>query len=96
MPGVKLTFGGRRDIEAIADYTRSTWGGEQTKKYLSALEDQLKLLAAQPALGMERPRLAEGLRSFPFDRHVIYYAVSGNGIIVVRVLHGRQEAASNF
>lgn len=79
------------DIAAIADYTAGQWGNAQAVKYLEALEDRLTLLARRPLLGRGRDELADGLLCFPFASHVIFYTRTDFGILVVRVLHKRQD-----
>ena len=91
-----LTEAALRDVAAIADYTESNWGPAQAQLYLDALELKLAQLAGQPALGRTRDELANGLRSTPFESHVIYYQRSRAGILVLRVLHARQDPASHI
>ena len=86
-----LTESARADLAAIADHTARQWGAAQTDAYLGALETRLDLLAAQPLLGHERPELAEGIRSFPVESHVVYYVRATVGIVVLRILHKRQD-----
>jgi toxin ParE1/3/4 len=45
-------------------------------------------------MGMERPELMVGLRSFPVEQHVVFYRLAGpenSHLEVVRVLNGRQD-----
>jgi toxin ParE1/3/4 len=79
------------DLMAIADYTAERWGKTQALTYLDALEVRLAALARQPLLGRQRDDLADGLLSFPFESHVIFYTRTASGIMVIRVLHKRQD-----
>ncbi|MCB9947670.1 MAG: type II toxin-antitoxin system RelE/ParE family toxin [Rhodospirillaceae bacterium] len=79
------------DISTIADYTAAEWGAVQAQSYLDALEGRLTELAHRPLLGRRREELAAGLLCFPFESHVIFYACAGFGIVVVRILHKRQD-----
>ena len=41
-------------------------------------------------MGQSRGEIAPGLRSLPIEQHVVHRAISGDEIIVVRVLNRRQ------
>ena len=86
-----LTAGAQADIAAVVDYTTRQWGAAQADNYLDALEARLYGLASQPMLGHERPELAEGIRSFPVESHIVYYLRTDFGIVVLRILHKRQD-----
>jgi len=55
-------------------------------RYLDKLHAAVAKLAEFPAMGRERPELAEGVRSFPIDRYSLYYTIVGSKLILVRVL----------
>ncbi len=42
-------------------------------------------------MGRVRPELADDLRFFPVEKYVIFYRPVEEGIIVVRVVHSRQD-----
>ena len=50
-----------------------------------------ELLAEHPQIARERPELHAGVRLHPYQSHLIVYAVRDFGILIVRVLHGRQD-----
>ncbi len=47
-------------------------------------------------MGRVRYELTAGLRSFPFGRYVIFYALSADEIDIVRVLHSARDIDSAF
>ena len=96
MPRFELAKTARRDLAEIAEYSESRWGATQTRIYLDRLEDRLTALAERPAMGRKRDDLAEGLLSFPFQSHVLYYTMAPFGIIVARVLHKRRDPSLHF
>lgn len=57
---------------------------------LDKLADAVWPLRDYPEFGRLRPDLAPGLRSMPAGSHVIYYKIDSNGVVLVRVLHGRR------
>lgn len=91
-----LSAAARRDLLAIADHGRQTWGNAQALAYAMALESRLVLLAARPAPGRQRPELPDFIRSFAAESHVIFYTGTDSGIFVVRVLHRRQDAGRHL
>ena len=56
-----------------------------------AIKTRCRLLAQQPMIGRDRSDLAPGLRSVVVDKYLIFYRPTGNGIEVVRVLHGARN-----
>jgi toxin ParE1/3/4 len=59
--------------------------------WIDKLDAQLLLLASHPLMGRSREELANGIRSFPFGRYVIFYLPETNGITVVRVIHSARD-----
>jgi toxin ParE1/3/4 len=53
-------------------------------------------LAEWPELGQARPELAQDLRSFPADTHMVYYRVRADSVEIARVLHGRRDVDAIF
>lgn len=65
-------------------------------RWLDRLDRQLRLLATQPLMGRARSELAEGIRSFPMGRYVVFYMPLHDGIDVVRVLHSARDIDALF
>jgi toxin ParE1/3/4 len=87
MPHYKFTADAQRDLEEIIQNTVEHWGAQQAHQYLDGLETLAARLAETGQLGTQRNDLAEGLRSFPYVSHVLYYVIEPHGITLVRVLH---------
>ena len=64
----------------------------------SKFEQTFGLLAANPGVGPSRPELAVDLRSFPVGNYLVFYRslVEGDGIAIIRVLHGARELRHHF
>lgn len=71
------------------------WMAEQdlaaADRWLDRLEASLQTWASQPLMGRLRPELATGLRSFAFERHVVFDLPLAQGIERVRVLHAARD-----
>ena len=92
MPQIRFTLSAQRDLQDINGYTVEHWGVEQALSYIDNLELTVKKLAATPQIGKPCDALKQGLRSFPYQSHVIYFLEEKTGIAVVRVLHERMKA----
>jgi len=55
MPGLRLTPDAQADLVAIRRFTLARWGEDQSRKYLAALRQAMRLLPETPALSRNRP-----------------------------------------
>lgn len=81
----------REQVADILRYTEREWGEEQQRIYAQRIADMITLLASNPDAGRNRDDLDEGIRSYRFDSHVIFYWVEDDMLVVARVLHRRQR-----
>ena len=65
-------------------------------KAVAAVDTKFANIAEFPFIGRERSALADGLRSFVSGTQVIFYRISGEEIVVVRVLDGRRDIVEGF
>jgi toxin ParE1/3/4 len=86
-PRYQFTAKAERDLEIITDYTAQEWGASQANTYLDGLESRAQLLAENPDLGTARETVFEGLLSFPYESHILYYKRHARGIVIIRILH---------
>lgn len=87
MAEYRFTEKAARDLEVIIDYTLQQWHAHQANNYLNGLEERCQVLADNPKLGAHRNSIHEGLLSFPYESHVLYYVRESHDIAIVRVLH---------
>ena len=87
MADYKFAEKAEHDLEDIIDYTLQQWGESQTLIYLDGMDTRGQLLADNPDLGTKREAISEGLLSFPYESHILYYVRQHHGITIVRVLH---------
>ncbi|MDI9223821.1 type II toxin-antitoxin system RelE/ParE family toxin [Pantoea sp. EA-12] len=88
MANFKLTDEARQDLVDIRQFTLMNWGSTQSSHYLRRLQHTLRNLSELPSMGKSRTvDIAEGVFSFPFVSHMIYYQLCPAGIIVLAVLH---------
>jgi toxin ParE1/3/4 len=97
MPTYRKTRRADEDLQEIYRYTRRTWGRDQAVRYLRGLEQRFTALADNPLAGLAREDLRPpGLRSFVHGSHVIFYQPQPDGVLIVRVLHGRQDVRAHL
>ena len=83
------------DIAAVWDFIADD-NPDAADHWVDQLDTQLRLLATQPLMGRARDEIAPAIRSFPFGRYLVFYLPIGDGIDVVRVLHGTRDVDTAF
>lgn len=89
MAGYRLSELARTDLLAIADHTFDTWGEEQAYRYLEQLEACFQRLVQSPRLGRRCDQVRRGYRRLEHAKHVIFYRVDSQGVLITRILHER-------
>ncbi len=85
----------RQDLKEIGRYVaRESGSRDVAVRFLGAIRRKIVLYAAQPELGERRPELAPDVRCFPVGNYGVFYRPEGNGIAVLRVLHGSRDIPS--
>ncbi len=96
MADYQFTEKAERDLEEIIDYTLQQWDEQQAHAYLDGLERHAQLLADNPDLGVKREYISEGVLSFPYESHILYYFKQSHGITIARVLHGHMDTMKHL
>jgi toxin ParE1/3/4 len=97
MPSYRKTRRADEDLQEIYRYTRRMWGRDQAVRYLHGLEQRFAELADNPLVGIAREDLQPpGLRSVIHGSHVIFYQPQPDGVLIIRVLHGRQDVRAHL
>jgi toxin ParE1/3/4 len=95
MPVIIMRPRARSDLAEIWDYIADD-SEVRADTFIDSIDQKFQALAERPNIGHMRDNLAEGLRSFPVGRYVIFYRVLPEGIEIVRVLHGGRDLDSIF
>ncbi len=80
------------DIDHIAAYTFATWGEARMARYIDGLNERFCQLVVSPEIGRPHQDIGRQYRSVVQGSHVIFYRVTGEELVIVRVLHGRMSA----
>jgi toxin ParE1/3/4 len=85
----KTTRQADQDIIDIYVHGAAEFGVDQAEHYHAGMVSVFKLLADNPQLARERPEFDPPVRLHPYQAHMIAYNVRDDGILIIRVLHGR-------
>jgi toxin ParE1/3/4 len=84
------------DLLDIWIHVKTTQSEAKATALIRTLERKLRLLAGQPQMGRPRDELRAGLHSFPVKPYVIFYQPLSDGILLLRVVHGRRDLDALF
>ena len=87
----RLTHKAAEDLKSIYVYGAQQFGRARADSYYGAIVDVLEFLANFPRAARERMEFLPPVRIHPVGAHVVIYVIEGEGILVIRVLHGRQD-----
>jgi toxin ParE1/3/4 len=65
-------------------------------RLLDRLDEKSQALARNPRIGMAREDVAAGVRHFPVGKYLILYRDLGDGVEVVRYVHGMRRLQDLF
>jgi toxin ParE1/3/4 len=80
-----------QDIIDIYLWGCREFGQPQAERYHEGLAATLDLIADNPRIARERTEFNPPVRLHPYQSHMIVYLLDDRGVLVVRVLHGRQD-----
>src|SRR5437667_10489344 len=81
------------DLENAIVYLRKHSRPAATR-LVTAIDYHCTLLGQFPELGRTRDELAPGMRSVVVEKYILFYKRTEDVIEIVRMLHGRQDAAT--
>jgi toxin ParE1/3/4 len=83
------------DLEEITDYI-SIDNTSAAERLFDRILKTCRLLAASPGLGRERKEIWPHIRSFAVAEYVIFYSPLPQGVLILRVIHGSRDFATEF
>jgi toxin ParE1/3/4 len=92
---VVITASAREDLVDIWAWIAGD-SPDSADRVLDRVYEVVQQLAELPNMGRARDELLEGLRSFVVGSYVVFYMVSTDSLVLLRVLHGRRDTASMF
>lgn len=89
---LQVTRAAQADLEGLYDYTLAQWGRPQADLYLDGLEKRVVQILSDQSLWRAMPEWhPEGFRT-RYQRHVIFFVVETDRLVLGRVLHDRMDA----
>ncbi len=86
------------DMEAQFEWYARHAGWDVAERFLDAVESSCRMLAAHPLIGpvgrFSHPRLQDWrflLVQRPFNKHILFYEVVNNTVILRRAMHGHRN-----
>jgi len=87
----KLTRQADQHLSDIYLYTAETFGQAQADNYLQGFAATFELLADNPRMGRAAEHVRPGLRRHEHAGHVIFYRETGEGLLIVGLIHSRRR-----
>jgi len=87
----RLSVAAQSDVDEIWFHSAKEWSNEQADRYLTNLYNAFDTLMQHPFLAREREETVPPVRLYPYRSHLIAYRVDGSELVIVRVLHVRQN-----
>ena len=90
-----FTVPASHDLRDIHDFIARD-NVEAALRFVQRLEQRCKDIANMPGIGRRRDELASGLRNIVEGEYLIFYRVSGDDVIIQRVIQGSRNLPSQF
>ena len=81
------------DLSEIYDYIAKT-NPKAAERVLNAIEATIRSVADLGLTGASRDDMNPDLRAVFFRNHLIYFRVTASHLLILRILHGRQDITS--
>lgn len=92
MLSYKLSAEADQKLEEIYEYSFLHYGEAKADEYYNSLHETFLLLCEQPKLG----RSFYEYRRHEHEYHVIFYKIENAHILIVRILHEKEEIEGKF
>ncbi len=92
----RTTFEAEEDIAQLFAVGIAEHGMARAEAYISDLLDLLALIGREPLLMRLRDEYRPAVRLRAFRSHVVVYLEEDGDVLIVRVLHGRQDLSNEL
>lgn len=87
----RLSEKAAQDVIDIYVYGAQHFGTAQAERYYQRIELLFGFLAEHPRVARERAEFSPPVRIHPLESHIIIYVLDKEGLLILRVLGGRQN-----
>lgn len=91
-----LSRAAAQDIEEIYLYGFTRFGEAQADLYAGIFEDRIAMICANPEMGRLDARVSPAIRRFECERHVIFYDLLEDHILIVGIQHGAADFVTHL
>lgn len=84
------------DIHRLVVDGMRRFGVARSDAYAVGLRDELDLLTDNPYLGRLKLEFGPPVRLWTYRSHVIVYMIENEDVVVLRILHHRQDLGGNL
>jgi toxin ParE1/3/4 len=67
------------------------FGIAQAERYHTGLEGVFEIIARFPLVARQRHEISPPVRVHPYEAHIVVYLVDVQGVLILRVRHGRED-----
>ena len=86
----------RLSPQAVEDLIQEERNPVAAERLIQDIERKIAELAASRNPGVSRDWLKPGLRAFPYRRRCIYFRFIEDTLVVLRIVHGRQDITADY
>jgi toxin ParE1/3/4 len=90
---VKLSYStaAHEDLAELIHYGNVNFGFSQSNRYVERLRKVVDRICRSPEIARLRLELKRPVRIYPVGSHVIVYNIESDAVVIIRILHGRQD-----
>lgn len=96
MSGYDLSSRARFDLREIWTFTAEKWGRRKADDYLGEVRATIEILAVDHRMGLQFDSTDLTLRRALVESHAIFYRVSNDKVLILRILHQAMDAVSHL
>jgi toxin ParE1/3/4 len=86
----------RTDLREISSYLRNAAGDAVARAVIDKVIEAAESLSTRPNRQRLRNELGPGLRGLSVGNYIIFYRVLGDGVSIVRILHGSRNMTAKL
>lgn len=96
MARLRLSSAAQRDLLTIAEFSEENFGAQLAREFMVGFDRVFALLRDQPFAGQARDELGPDRRSFSHKPYRIIYQVSGDQVLIARIIHQARDIRAAF
>ncbi|PWH05350.1 plasmid stabilization protein ParE [Brachybacterium endophyticum] len=91
MSALLFTPAARVNLSEIWDYTEEHWDAGHAETYVLELHAAAERVAQNSSRGRPADEVRAGYRRYGIGRHLLFYLVRDDAVVIVRILHQRMD-----